>query len=53
LIPNPNKLLVNPETIMATLNQNPAEVLLILGAGDIDRIVQPIQTLYHELEARI
>ena len=53
LIPNPNKLLVNPETIIATLNQNPAEVMLILGAGDIDRIVQPIQTLYHELEARI
>jgi UDP-N-acetylmuramate--alanine ligase len=53
LIPNPNKLLVSPETIIATLNQNPAEVLLILGAGDIDRIVQPIQTLYHELEARI
>ena len=34
------------------LSNNPAEVLLILGAGDIDRIVQPIQTLYHELETR-
>lgn len=53
LVSNPNKALVNPNSILTQLSENPAEVLLILGAGDIDRIVQPIQTLYHELETRI
>ena len=52
LINNPNKSLVTPNNILNQLSNNPAEVLLILGAGDIDRIVQPIQTLYHELETR-
>ena len=28
------------------------EVLLILGAGDIDRIVQPIAKLYEKIDAR-
>lgn len=51
-INNPNKQLVNPTNILTILEANPAEVLLILGAGDIDRLVQPIQTLYHELETR-
>ncbi|MEK0440145.1 MAG: hypothetical protein RLZZ504_1061 [Bacteroidota bacterium] len=53
LVSNPNKMLVTPHNILDTLKDNPAEVLLILGAGDIDRLVQPIQTLYHELETRI
>jgi UDP-N-acetylmuramate--alanine ligase len=52
LISNPNKSLVTPNSIITQMSNNPAEVLLILGAGDIDRIVQPIQTLYHELETR-
>ena len=53
LVSNPNKMQVTPHSILDTLKDNPAEVLLILGAGDIDRLVQPIQTLYHELETRI
>lgn len=52
LIQNPNKLLVSPQSILDLLRDQPADVLLILGAGDIDRIVQPIQSLYHELETR-
>ena len=53
LVSNPNKMRVTPHNILDTLKDNPGEVLLILGAGDIDRLVQPIQTLYHELETRI
>lgn len=53
LVNNPHKALVTPSGVLDILKHNPAEVLLILGAGDIDRIVQPIQTLYHELETRI
>ena len=52
LINNPNKSLVTPNSIITQMSNNPAEVLLILGAGDIDRIGQPIQPLYHELETR-
>lgn len=50
LIKNPNKQLVTPQNIPHKIKQNPAEVLLILGAGDIDRIVQPIKEIYNELE---
>jgi UDP-N-acetylmuramate--alanine ligase len=40
------KSLVTPISILDKLNNNKPEVLLILGAGDIDRIVSPISKLY-------
>lgn len=40
------KYLVTPEAILEKLNTNKPEVLLILGAGDIDRIVSPISKIY-------
>jgi len=43
------KSLVNPDSILAKLNSNKPEVLLILGAGDIDRIVSPIKKIYEEI----
>lgn len=52
LVKNPNKLLVTPENIPNMIQINPTEVLLILGAGNIDRIVQPIAEIYEELETR-
>lgn len=42
----PLKTLVTPNSILAKLQENQPEVLLILGAGDIDRIVTPIKDLY-------
>ena len=43
------KSLVNPELILEKLNTSKPEVLLILGAGDIDRIVSPISKIYAEI----
>ena len=43
------KSLVSPNSILEKLNTNKPEVLLILGAGDIDRIVSPISKIYAEI----
>ena len=42
------KSLLPPNEILETLESNKPEVLLILGAGDIDRIVEPIRKLYEK-----
>ena len=52
LIDHPKKEVVTPDQVLEKIKNNPAEVLLILGAGDIDRIVQPLAKIYDELEAR-
>lgn len=41
------KSLLNTEEILGKIAAQKPEVLLILGAGDIDRIVTPVQKLYH------
>jgi UDP-N-acetylmuramate--alanine ligase len=43
------KSLVTPDSILEKLKTNKPEVLLILGAGDIDRIVSPIGKIYAEI----
>lgn len=43
---NPNKLLVNKEDLVATLLKDNNRVFLTLGAGDIDRLVQPIKEAF-------
>ena len=42
-----NKRIMSAEEIVAQLDLKQMEVLLTLGAGDIDRIVQPIKNKYH------
>ncbi len=39
---NPNKHLLSKEELLETLKRRPPEVLLTLGAGDIDALVAPI-----------
>ncbi|HMT70455.1 MAG TPA: UDP-N-acetylmuramate--L-alanine ligase [Saprospiraceae bacterium] len=43
---NPNKKLVTKETLMDTLNAYNLEILMTLGAGDIDTFVPKIKELY-------
>ena len=42
------KSIQSPTEIIETINQTKPEVLLILGAGDIDRIVEPIKKVYEK-----
>lgn len=42
LMKNNNKSLVEKENIIEKITQSNVEVLLIMGAGDIDRLVEPI-----------
>ena len=51
MISNPNKTLVNPLTALQKIESEKPKILLILGAGDIDQIVQPIATLYLKIDA--
>ena len=44
-IKNPNKRLVNPSELLDYLRSNTQGVLLTIGAGDIDRMVEPIKEL--------
>ena len=44
-IKNPNKRLVNPSELLEHLRSNTKGVLLTIGAGDIDRMVEPIKEL--------
>jgi len=39
----PNKIVVNKEDLLSTISEKEIEVLLTLGAGDIDVFVQPIK----------
>lgn len=51
LISNPQKTLVSPQTVLEKIQMEKPQILLILGAGDIDRIVQPIANLYLKIDA--
>jgi len=51
MIPNDNKTLVNPSSVLEKIETEKPNILLILGAGDIDRIVQPIANLYLKIDA--
>ena len=42
------KSIQSPTEIIETINLTKPEVLLILGAGDIDRIVEPIKKVYEK-----
>ena len=44
-IKNPNKRLMNPSELLEHLRSNTKGVLLTIGAGDIDRMVEPIKEL--------
>ena len=41
-IPNPSKHLIESHQIFDNLKEFPPEVLMTLGAGDIDRLVKPL-----------
>jgi UDP-N-acetylmuramate--alanine ligase len=45
---NQNKTTLSPDAILKQLEVEKPEVLLILGAGDIDRIVEPIRKIYEK-----
>lgn len=53
LIQNPNKILLQKNEVETYIQQNQPEILLILGAGDIDRLVEPIKKQYEELASRV
>lgn len=44
---NPNKQLLDNDALLQLINQTKPSLLLILGAGDIDRLVPKIKTMYH------
>jgi UDP-N-acetylmuramate--alanine ligase len=43
LIPNENKMIMEKSQVVKYLSDHPCEVLLTLGAGDIDTLVEPIK----------
>jgi len=45
-----NKIFVKKEMIPALIRKQPPEVLLTLGAGDIDRLVEPLEAIYRETD---
>lgn len=45
----PSKYLLKNTEVTDFLRQNPPQVLLTLGAGDIDKLVEPIENLLKEL----
>lgn len=45
---NPNVTLVEDEEILKKVNRLDSDVILTIGAGDIDRFVQPIKNLLEE-----
>ncbi|MDR0206250.1 MAG: UDP-N-acetylmuramate--L-alanine ligase [Bacteroidales bacterium] len=45
LLKNKNNKLINKEELVNYLKQNKLEVLLTMGAGDIDRLVKPLEAL--------
>ena len=44
-----DKKLIEKEDVTATIRKDPPEVLMTLGAGDIDRLTDPLEQLYREL----
>lgn len=50
-IPNPHKKCVSKSQLLLEIKQAPPEVLLTLGAGDIDREVEPIRRMLEKLNA--
>jgi len=44
-IKNPKKVLLNKEDLPGYLEEKPLDVLLTIGAGDIDRLVEPIRQM--------
>jgi UDP-N-acetylmuramate--alanine ligase len=46
-ISHSNKLIVSKEILMSNLTENKRDVLLTLGAGDIDKLVEPIKKCYN------
>lgn len=51
MISNPQKTLITPQNVLEKIQTEKPKILLILGAGDIDRIVQPIANLYLKIDA--
>ena len=51
LMQNPNCHILSRQEILATIAQNRPEVLLTLGAGDIDTLVDPIKALIEQPKA--
>jgi len=44
-----DKELIKKEEVTAAIRKDPPEVLMTLGAGDIDRLTEPLEQLYREL----
>ncbi len=49
MILNPRKYLLTANQIHTEIHNSPPELLLILGAGDIDRLIEPIRKQYEEI----
>ncbi|MDA1182323.1 MAG: Mur ligase family protein, partial [Bacteroidetes bacterium] len=49
MIQNPRKRLLSADQIHTEIYNSPPELLLILGAGDIDRLIEPIRKQYEEI----
>jgi UDP-N-acetylmuramate--alanine ligase len=43
-----NPLLISKENIIKKLEEQQEELLVILGAGDIDQLVKPIRAIYEK-----
>lgn len=50
LMQNPNVLLLQKSQVLAWVKENPVDVLLTMGAGDIDRLVNDIAEVLAEKE---
>ena len=42
----PKKMLCSREQALQAISENPPDILLTLGAGDIDQLVEPIEALF-------
>ncbi|PHX91577.1 MAG: hypothetical protein CK532_07585 [Flavobacteriales bacterium] len=49
MIQNPRKHLLSADQIHTEIYNSPPELLLILGAGDIDRLIEPVRKQYEEI----
>lgn len=47
---NKNPLLIAKENVLKHLQTEKPELLLILGAGDIDQLIKPIKLLYAQTD---
>ena len=46
------KMILSKQEVLSRLSEQKPEVLLTLGAGDIDKLVNPIETLLRNPEMR-